>query len=174
MMKEYPDLKKVTDDYYSEMAELREKYEKKKNSVYPEEETKQKKLNAIKTEARAIQDTYKKKLDKEYEKKQQEIKERVGFGDDDPAKTRAELSFAEDLDREELKTLIDRYQESNNYIGLKKIKPIATDKSIGMDFTGISDELESLEKYYKGKQKRFSDDPINDSEENRLKKLFRV
>lgn len=173
-MKEYPELKKVVDNYYSEVADLRETYENKKDSVYPDQETKQEKLNEIKAEAQAIQNTYKDKLEKKYNKKQEDIKSRVGFGDDDPTKTRAELSFAEDLDKVELQTLIDRYQENNNYIGLKKIQPIAADKNLGIDFTSVSEDLDLLKKYYKGKQKRFSDDPINDSDQNRLKKLFGV
>lgn len=162
---EFESLKNVIDEYYSKMKPLKEEMDKTREKKYPGQEAYIKEVKDIKSRAQKLQNRYKEKLTEVYEKEQVKIKGKVNFGSGDPQETAAELEFADELEKTELNILAEKYDEQNNYLGLKKLQKITDDKGFMLDVkrADIDEELEDLEKYYKGKQRRFTGNPLDDT-----------
>lgn len=167
-------MESVVEDYYNTVDKLKNEYQKAAKNVYPDRESKMSKLDGIKQQAKAEQESFRSKLENTYQKEKEKIQKQVGFGEGDPDKTTGAIQAASKLNKQELRALAGQFKAENNYIGLRQLKEVAKDKEItlNVEFSDIGKQIESINKRYKGLQKRFSENPLQDNKGSLARKAM--
>jgi len=111
------------------------------------------------------------KLDKIYNKAEENLKSQVGFGDGDPAATTGILNSLDNLSKSERKVIATKWREQKNYIGLKSLR----DKDLIStgDFQDIDQQKERLKKIYESKKQIFESKADYTSDLDRMQKISR-
>jgi hypothetical protein len=152
--KTFERMQKVMSDYNESLEVIDNKQQEVKSQLDDGSLSKNfydEKMEGLDNEKVQKQSVYSKKLDKVYNTAQEEIKARVSYGEGDPATTAGVISQADSLDKTELKIVVDRFKDQENYLGLQGIKKVAADKNIHFSFDTVQKQLDELDRNYSGK-----------------------
>lgn len=145
-------MEKVKQNYFETNKKINEKINKlqqKKDNGDIAPNKYEEEVQGYESQRRAEIQSYKEQLNEVYKSAEDKLKDQVGFGEGDPAKTTGILNNIDTLSKTEREIIADKWKEQSNYIGLKALREKDL-LSVG-EFSDIDEQKEELKKAYEGK-----------------------